>query len=65
MTVWARVRDKGEAEGVGQLKGFWKSDAMPMVSSFWPRTRLPFALNFILPSEDWARVEEEKKDKAG
>lgn len=50
---------------MGQLEGFWKSDAIPTVCSLWPGTRLPFALNPILPSEDWARVEEEKKEKAG
>lgn len=51
---------------MGQLKGFWKSDAtLPPVYSLWPGMRLPFALNPILPSECWARIEEEKKEKAG
>lgn len=47
-----------------KVEVFWKSDATSVVYYLWPGTRLPIALNPILPSEFWARVEE-KKEKAG
>lgn len=52
-------RDKGEAEGVGQLKGFTH-----MVCSLWLGTRPHFALNLTLPSEYRARSKGERKEKA-
>lgn len=61
---WCRPGwDKGEAEGMGQLKGFWKSDVPPMICSLWSGKREASVLTLTPHSNYTAKVEKKRNEK--